>query len=109
MIGFSIMMWFISIILIFVGISLLKGNYSYMHGKIFDSTHDKEGYAKASGKPILLLGAGIAGAGIIAIVIQEQYSILIAVTFMLVIAVIVGIWIGKIQKRYSQSLKGHDY
>lgn len=30
MLGFSIMMWFVSAILIFVSISLLKGNYSYV-------------------------------------------------------------------------------
>ncbi len=41
MLGFSIMMWFVSAILIFVSISLLKGNYSFVHGKVFD-TSDKE-------------------------------------------------------------------
>lgn len=101
MIGFSIMMWFISIILMFLGISLLRGNYASMHGKVFDATEDKEGYAKASGKPILLLGVGIAVAGIIAIVIQGDYSIIIAIVFILIIAIIVGIWFGKIQKKFS--------
>ena len=33
MIGFSIMMWFCSALLIFVSFSLLKGNYSSVHGK----------------------------------------------------------------------------
>ena len=36
-IGFSIMMWFVSIILIFLGVSLLKGNYSSVHGKVLDT------------------------------------------------------------------------
>ena len=47
MIGFSIMMWFSSALLIFFSISLLKGNYSSVHGKVFETTNDKNGYAKA--------------------------------------------------------------
>jgi len=56
MIGFSIMMWFSSALLIFFSISLLKGNYSSVHGKVFETTNDKNGYAKALGKPVLLIG-----------------------------------------------------
>ena len=52
MLGFSIMMWFVSAILIFVSISLLKGNYSFVHGKVFDTTDNKKGYAKELGKPV---------------------------------------------------------
>ena len=46
MLGFSIMMLFVSAILIFVSISLLKGNYSFVHGKVFDTTDNKKEYAK---------------------------------------------------------------
>ena len=53
MIGFSIMMWFCSALLIFVSFSLLKGNYSSVHGKVFETTNDRKGYAKALGKPVL--------------------------------------------------------
>ena len=58
MLGFSIMMWFVSAILIFVSISLLKGNYSFVHGKVFDTTDNKKGYAKELGKPVLFVGIG---------------------------------------------------
>ena len=51
MLGFSIMMWFVSAILIFVSISLLKGNYSFVHGKVFDTTDNKKGYAKDNVDP----------------------------------------------------------
>ena len=101
MIGFSIMMWFISIILILLGISLLKGNSSSVHGKVFDTTNDKERYAKELGKPILLIGIGILTSGIIAIILQQDYSIIIAVGFLLLIVVIAVIWFYKIQKRFS--------
>ena len=100
MIAFSIMMWFVSIIIVFLSISLLRGNYASVHGKVLDSTDDKEGYAKALGKPVLLLGIGIAVAGITAVVLQQKYSIIIAVGFILIIAAIVGIWFCKIQKRF---------
>ena len=92
MIGFSIMMWFSSALLIFFSISLLKGNYSSVHGKVFETTNDKNGYAKALGKPVLL---------IIAVVLPKDYAISIAVVFILFIAVVAGIWLYKIQKRFS--------
>lgn len=101
MIAFSIMMWFVSIILVFLSLSLLRGNYVSVHGKVLDSTDDKEGYAKALGKPIFLLGVGIAVAGITAVVLQQKYAIMIAVAFMVIILIITAIWVGKIQKRFS--------
>ena len=52
MIAFSIMMWFVSIIFVVLSISLLRGNYSSVHGKVLDSTEDKEEYAKALGRPV---------------------------------------------------------
>lgn len=50
MIGFSIMMWFVSFVILMVAISLLRGNVSTMHGKVFDTTEDKVGYGKQLGK-----------------------------------------------------------
>ena len=49
MIGFSIMTWFIAVIMIGLSISLLKGNYTFVHGNVFDRTKDKAGYAKKLG------------------------------------------------------------
>ena len=100
MIGFSIMMWFCSAILILLSISLLKGNHSGVHGKVFDHTEDKEGYAKALGKPVLAMGIGIAIAGILAIAIEGVYSILISLIFLLFLILMVGLWFGTIQKRF---------
>ena len=89
MIGFSIMMWFCSALLIFVSFSLLKGNYSSVHGKVFETTNDRKGYAKALGKPVLLIGICLLFSGVIAVI------------FILFIAVICSIWLYKIQKRFS--------
>ena len=50
------MIQIVSAILIFVSISLLKGNYSFVHGKVFDTTDNKKGYAKELGKPVLFVG-----------------------------------------------------
>lgn len=100
MLGFGIMMWFCSLIMIILSILLLRGNYAGIHGKVFDNTEDKEGYAKALGKPVLLMGIGLGVTGIVAIVIQKvYYSILLSVIFLLMV-VIVGVWFGKIQKRF---------
>ena len=93
MIAFSIMMWFVSIILVFLSISLLRGNYASVHGKVLDSTDDKEGYAKALGKPILLLDVGISVAGITAVVLQQKYSIISTVVFIVIILIIAAIWL----------------
>jgi hypothetical protein len=91
MIGFSIMMWFSSALLIFFSISLLKGNYSSVHGKVFETTNDKNGYAKALGKPVLLIGICVLLSGVIAVVLPKDYAISIAVVFILFIAVVAGI------------------
>ena len=101
MIGFRIMMWFLSIILIFLGISLLKGNYFSVHGKVFETTDDKEGYAKELGRPTLLIGIGTLFSGIIAAILPQNYSIIIAIGFLLFVIVIAGIWFYKVQKRFS--------
>lgn len=85
MIGFSIMMWFSSALLIFFSISLLKGNYSSVHGKVFETTNDKNGYAKALGKPVLLIGICVLLSGVIAVVLPKDYAISIAVVFILFI------------------------
>lgn len=100
MIGFSIMMWFCSVIVIFLSVSLLRGNYSCVHGKVFENTADKAGYAKALGKPTLLLGVGIAVSGILAIAIPKSHSIIIAVIFLLLLVAIGVLWFVKIQKRF---------
>lgn len=101
MIAFSIMMWFVSITLVFLSISLLRGNYASVHGKVLKSTDDKEGYAKALGKPILLLGVGFAVAGITAVVLPQKYSILISVAFIVIILMNAVIWVGKISNKFS--------
>lgn len=101
MIAFSIMMWFASVILVLLSISLLRGFYASVHGKVLDSIEDKEGYAKALGKPILLLGVGFAVAGITAVVLPQKYSILLSVAFIVIISLIVVIWGDKISKSYS--------
>ena len=98
MIGFSIMMWFVSIILFFVSISLLKGNYSLMHGNVFDNAKDKEGFAKATGKPVLLMAFGIAVSGIVAVVTNK---IIISAIILICVVVIMGIWLVTIQRRFA--------
>ena len=103
MIGFSIMMWFISLILIFLGVSLLKGNYSSVHGKVFDTTNDKEGYAKELGKPTLLIGIGLLISGIIAVILRHDYSIIVAAGFLLLMLLLPEYGFIKYKKDFHKS------
>lgn len=82
MIGFSIMTWFIAVIMIGLSISLLKGNYTFVHGNVFDRTKDKAGYAKKLGKPVLLLAVGIAISGVLAAALPQEYAMTIVIIFL---------------------------
>ena len=74
MIGFSIMMWFVSFVILMVAISLLRGNVSTMHGKVFDTTEDKVGYGKQLGKMSLFISIGLCTCGVVAFLIKSSYS-----------------------------------
>ena len=102
MIGFSIMMWFVSILLLFVGISLLKGNHVLMHGRIYDNTKDKDKYAKASGKPVLLLAFGIAVSGVAAV---ATGNIIISLFIIVGTVIIAALWFINIQKRFAVEMQ----
>lgn len=94
MIGFSIMTWFIAVIMIGLSISLLKGNYTFVHGNVFDRTKDKAGYAKKLGKPVLLL----------AVALPQEYAMTIVIIFLLlVVAVTIGLFY-RVDKYFRKSL-----
>ncbi len=64
----------------------------------FITQNDRKGYAKALGKPVLLIGICLLFSGVLAVILPKDYVISIAVIF---IAVISGIWMYKIQKIFS--------
>ena len=102
MIGFSIMTWFIAVIMIGLSISLLKGNYTFVHGNVFDRTKDKAGYAKKLGKPVLLLGIAISG--VLAVALPQEYAMTIVIIFLLlVVAVTIGLFY-RVDKYFRKSL-----
>ncbi len=88
MIGFSIMTWVIAAVMIGLSISLLKGNYTFVHGNVFDRTKDKAGYAKRLGKPVFLLAVGIAISRAFAIVFPREYAMTIVIIFLLLVAAV---------------------
>lgn len=102
MIAFSIMMCFVSFITLMVAISLLRGNISSVHGKVFDTVKDKIGYAKQLGKPFLLISVGLLLSGIVSIIIKGSLAIVCAVMVLLVTIAIAAIWFVNIQKHFSQ-------
>ena len=104
MIGFSIMTWFIAVIMIGLSISLLKGNYTFVHGKVFDKIKDKAGYAKRLGKSVLFLAVGIAISGVIAVALSQEYAMTIVIIFLLfVVAVTIG-WFYRVDKYFRKFL-----
>ena len=104
MIGFSITTWCIAVIMLCLGISLLKGKYTFIYGNVFNRTKDKEGYAKKLGKPVLLLAVGIAISGMIAVVLPQKYAMSIVIIFLLfVVAVTIGLFY-RVDKCFRNSL-----
>ncbi|BBF43600.1 hypothetical protein lbkm_2288 [Lachnospiraceae bacterium KM106-2] len=95
MIGFRIMMFFVSIISYIIAISLLKGNTAGIHGKVYESTTDKVGYGKALGKIILFMACGILCCAIAARGSRDIVLILAAVI------AISSSCLVKIQKRFK--------
>ncbi|MGL4344750.1 MAG: hypothetical protein ACRCTE_06110 [Cellulosilyticaceae bacterium] len=102
MIGFSIMMWFVAIILCMMAVSLLSGNTSGMHGKAYEVTTDKKGYAKASGKALLFISLGVFGSGTIALVGPADVGIRNALIILIIVIGIEAIWLSKLQKYYQK-------
>lgn len=102
MIGYSMMMWFVTFVLLILAISLLKGNVSSVHGKVFNETDDKVGYAKELGKPCILIGIGTFLSGFAAVMIKKDIAILYAISVVLAAIVISVIWFVQIQKRYKK-------
>lgn len=102
MIGFSIMMWFVSFVILMVAVALLRGNVSTMHGKVFDTTEDKVGYGKQLGKVSLFISIGLCTCGVVAFLIKSSMAIVYALVILLVVIVVSAIWFVFIQKRYMR-------
>ena len=100
MIGFSIMMCFVSSVVLVIAVSLLSGNISSLHGKVFDNTEDKVGYGKQLGKLCLFICIGLLICGIGALVVRKDMAIIYVLVVPLVIIVLSAIWFILIQKRY---------
>ena len=101
MIGFSIMMWFASFVILMVAISLLRGNISAIHGKVFEETEDKAGYGKQLGKMCVLICFGLCISGMVAFFIKGSMAIVYALIILLVTIVISAVWCIFIQRKYK--------
>ena len=95
------MMWFVTLILFILAVSLLRGNISSVHGEVFDETDDKVGYAKQLGKPCIFICIGTCLSGFAAIVIKEDAAVLYALAILLGAIAIAMVCFLKIQKKYK--------
>lgn len=102
MIGFSIMMWFVSCVVLMVAISLLRGNIASMHGKVFDNTEDKVGYGKSLGKLCLFVSIGVFIGGIVSFLIKGDMAIIYALGVLFMVIVFAAIWFRTVQKQYMR-------
>ena len=100
MIGFCIMIWFVSFVMFMVAISLLRGDVSAIHGKVFDATEDKVGYGRELRKMCIFLSLGLCMSGVVAFIIKNSMAIIYALIILFVFLVIAVIWCVFIQKRY---------
>lgn len=104
MIGCSIMMWFVSIVLLCIAVSLLKGNTALVHGKVFEQTADKPAFAKQMGKPCLLLCIGIFAFGTAALFLESDSALLCALGALLAVVAAAFLWVMKIQREFQKLL-----
>ena len=102
MIGFGIMMWFVSFVVLMVAIPLLQGAISYVHGKVFDAAKDKVGYTKQLGRPCLLISFGAFISGLIAILIGNDMGLFYSLAVLLMVTAASGVWFLTIQKQYMK-------
>ena len=73
MIGFSITTWCIAVIMLCLGISLLRGNYTLFMVRCLTEQRIKQD-TQNSLETGLLLAAGIAISGVIAVVLPQEYA-----------------------------------
>lgn len=102
MIGYSIMMWFVTVILLVLSVSLIRGNISSVHGRVFNETDDKVGYAKEMGKPCLLICIGTFLSGIVAISINGCTAIIYALFPLAILVTVSIVWFVRIQIKYTK-------
>lgn len=100
-IGFIIMMWFVSIILWVTAISLLRGNTSSIHGKVYEITEDKISYGKALGKVVLFMAIGMLCVGGVALLGTAIEGIRNAIIVLIIVVVISTYFFVKIQKKFG--------
>lgn len=101
MIAFSIMMWFAAFLLFTISVSLFRKNTSLMHGKVYETTKDKEGYGKALGKLTLMISIGMVICGIVGLISPTETGIRNALVVLVMVVLIVSIGFIKVQKKYS--------
>lgn len=101
MIGFSIMMWFVSVILLVVGVCLLNGKHTIMHGKTYEKVKEKEMFAKAVGKPVTILALFFITAGVFAVSLPWANAIYVSIALVLLGFICFGTWTFCILKKFS--------
>ncbi len=103
LIAYSIIAWLAALFMILIGISLAKGNYNWLHGKTFDRLDDNEKvpFAKASSKPVIFLGVGIAISGFVTAFSKSYNSLFWAIGIIAVVSIIYVSFMYMVEKGFK--------
>lgn len=103
LIAYSIIAWLAALFMILIGISLAKGNYNWLHGKTFDRLKDdkKVPFAKATSKPVIFLGVGIAVSGFVTVFSKSYNSLFWAIGIIAVVSIIYVILMYIVEKGFK--------
>lgn len=103
LIAYSIIAWLAALFMILIGISLVKGNYNWLHGKTFDRLNENEKvpFAKASSKPVIFLGVGIAISGFVTAFSKSYNSLFWAIGIIAVVSIIYVILMYIVEKGFK--------
>ncbi len=103
MLAFTIMLWFVTIILVVSSVMLFRGNVAALHGKVFNNIKDKSGYGKALAKPILLMAVGFFAGGLVTLLISDMIALIYAMAVVVVSIIVALIWFFAIQNKFKNS------
>lgn len=103
LIAYSIIAWLAALFMILIGISLAKGNYNWLHGKTFDrlDENEKVPFAKASCKPVIFLGVGIAISGFVTLFSKSYNSLFWAIGIIAVVSIIYVSFMYMVEKKFK--------
>ena len=104
MVLYSLILFFVAVLMIIVSILIYKGNTNLIHDYHKTKVTDKEAYGKAFGKAMFVVSASLLLSGIIGLFGNTKIMATIALA-VLFVGLFIGIaWIVAVQKKYNNGI-----